>query len=92
MDGESEMTRTSSGQDSATSTGSPNEVLNNPLGKLVPIPPLHCFKFIESWTGQLRHFLSFFPGTRDDISSLRDLNQQLQDILVSCRIALDKYS
>lgn len=91
MDGESDITRASPSQDSA-STGSPEESLNHSLGKLVPIPPLHCFKFIESWTGQLRHFLSFFPDTRDDISSLRDLNQQLQDILVSCRIALDKYS
>jgi len=91
MDGELGMTRTSSGQDSAN-TGFLNESLNHPLGKLVPIPPLHCFEFIESWTGQLRHFLSFFPDTRDDISSLRDLNQQLQDILVSCRTALDQYS
>jgi len=91
VEGELEATTTSSGQDSA-STGSPNEGLNHPLGKLVPIPPLHCFEFIESWTGQLRYFLSFFPGTRDDISSLRDLNQQLQDILVSCRTALDQYS
>jgi hypothetical protein len=91
MDGELDRTRTSSGQASA-STGSYNEGQKRPLGKLVPIPPLHCFKFIESWTGQLRHFLSFFPDTRDDISSLRDLNQQLQEILVSCRTALDQYS
>ncbi|KAG0580510.1 hypothetical protein KC19_4G178800 [Ceratodon purpureus] len=91
IDGALDMTRTSSGQTSA-STGSKNEGQKHPLGKLVPIPPLHCFKFIENWTGQLRHFLSFFPDTRDDISSLRDLNQQLQEILVSCRIALDQYS
>lgn len=91
MDGELYLTRTSPRRDPAT-TSSQNKSQRHPLGKVIPIPPIHCFKFVENWTGQLRHFLSFFPDTRDDISSLRDLDQQLQDVLVLCSAALDRYS
>lgn len=57
----------------------------------VPVPPRNCLKFIEDWTGQLRHFLSFFPDTHDDISSLRELNQTLQEVIVSCRGLLKRH-
>jgi hypothetical protein len=56
----------------------------------IPKPPKFCLKFVEDWTGQLRHFLSFFPDSRDDLLPLRDLNQNLQEVIISCRATLEK--
>ncbi|XP_024391254.1 uncharacterized protein [Physcomitrium patens] len=91
MNGQSDVSRLSRRQYSSRSYF-PNEGQTHPLGKLIQMPPVHSFKFVEKWTGQLRHFLSFFPDTRDDLTSLRDLIQQLQEVLVSYRIALDQCS
>ncbi|CAM6083476.1 unnamed protein product [Calypogeia fissa] len=52
--------------------------------------PRHCLKFLEDWTGQLRHFLSYFPDSRDDLIPLRELSQKNQVSILSCREALDR--
>lgn len=52
--------------------------------------PRHCLRFLEDWTGQLRHFLSYFPDSRDDLIPLRELSQKIQDSIIACREALDR--
>ncbi|KAL2649598.1 hypothetical protein R1flu_017726 [Riccia fluitans] len=49
------------------------------------VPPRQSLKFLEDWTGQLRHFLSYFPDSREDLLPLREINQKNQDIISACK-------
>jgi hypothetical protein len=67
----------------STSSVSGSESTDSRLNDLAT--PRYCHRFLEDWTGQLRHFLSFFPDSRDDLIPLRELSQKNQDSISACR-------
>ncbi|BBM97058.1 hypothetical protein MPTK1_1g02700 [Marchantia polymorpha subsp. ruderalis] len=67
----------------------PPEIGNLAQGEVIPAPR-QSLKFLEDWTGQLRHFLSFFPDSREDLIPLRELNQKNQDVIIACRCAFGR--
>ncbi|KAL3702130.1 hypothetical protein R1sor_020152 [Riccia sorocarpa] len=70
--------------ESSTPASSGPETDNMQLGEIV-LAPTQSLRFLEDWTGQLRHFLSYFPDSREDLLPLREINQKNQDAISACK-------